>query len=124
MMDESNDDDDKHDSPTLSVKEIEERNQITLEASTKNSVRRSTRNPAQSVLSHHKFKELVRKLKTNHDDVKVLKCKDYVFCPNSSSEIIDAMLKALESNTNCQVLFIQVRDQNKHVFFYYNDYHI
>ena len=125
MMDESNDDDDKHDSPTLPVKEIEERNQITLEASTKNSLRRSTRNPSKNVISSSNFQDLVQKLKTNHDDVVVLQCRKYLPDPDTSSKIIDAMLTALESNKNCQALYIHVRDSNKHFFLYYNyDYHI
>ena len=78
---------------------------------TTNNLRRSTRNPSQSVLSSPTFKSLEQKLKMNDPDVVVLKCKEYLTDSHSSPEIINAMLSALQSNTNCQGLYVQVRDQ-------------
>ena len=91
-------------------KEEKEEIEATATATTKD-LRRSTRNPSQYVFSSSTFKNLVQKLETNHDDVVVLKCKEYVPDSNSSYEIIDAMLTALKSNKNCQALYLQVRDQ-------------
>ena len=70
-------------------------------------VRRSTRQPSWSGISAPNVRALVGKLEMNDLDMIVLKCKKYLGDPDTPSVIVDAMLDALEKNTNCQALYIQ-----------------
>ena len=108
-MEETESKEEEKDMELKQKKEEKEEMKATATATTHN-LRRSKRNPSQSVLSLSTFKDLERKLKINDPEVVVLRCKEYLNA-DSSSEIINAMLTALESNTNCQGLYLQVRDQ-------------
>ena len=72
-----------------------------------NWVRRSVRQPSKSVLSSPMVKALLDKLRSNDTDMVVLKMKKYVNDPNTPCIVIDAVLDALEENTNCESLYIQ-----------------
>jgi len=72
-------------------------------------VRRSVRQPSKSVLNSPQVKALFDKLRSNDTDMVVLKMKKYLNDPNAPSIILDAVLDALEENTNCEALYIQVR---------------
>lgn len=71
-------------------------------------VRRSTRQPSRSGITAPNVRALVDKLEMNDPDMVVLKLKKYLNDPDTPNVIIDAMLDALERNTNCQALYIQV----------------
>lgn len=70
-------------------------------------VRRSTRQPSRSAITAPNVRAIVQKLEMNDPDMVVLKCKKYLSDPDTPSVIVDAMLDALEKNTNCQALYIQ-----------------
>jgi len=72
-----------------------------------NYVRRSTRQPSRSVLDHKSLRALISKLENNDRDMAVLKMKKYLPDPDTKPIAIDAVLSALEKNTNCQALYIQ-----------------
>ena len=72
-----------------------------------NWVRRSTRQPSRSAVTAPNVRALIGKLEMNDSDMVVLKCKKYLSDPDTPSVITDAMLDALEKNTNCQALYIQ-----------------
>lgn len=71
-------------------------------------VRRSVRQPSKYALNSPRIKDLIEKLKCNDPDMVVLKMKKYVNDPNTPCLVIDAVLAALEENTNCEALYIQV----------------
>lgn len=73
-----------------------------------NWVRRSVRQPSKNALNSPRVKDLLEKLRNNDDDMVVLKMKKYVNDPNAPCIVIDAVLDALEENTNCEALYIQV----------------
>jgi hypothetical protein len=73
-----------------------------------NWVRRSVRQPSKHALNSPRVKDLIEKLKSNDPDMVVLKMKKYVNDPNTPCLVIDAVLAALEENTNCEALYIQV----------------
>jgi hypothetical protein len=73
-----------------------------------NWVRRSVRQPSRDLLNAKTVKALVEKLKNSHPDMIVLKMKKFVNDPNAPQVVLDAALDALEENTNCQTLYIQV----------------
>lgn len=73
-----------------------------------NWVRRSSRQPSKSVLNSAGVRDLLDKLKSNDSDMVVLKMKKYINDPDVPPVIMDAALDALEENTNCQALYIQV----------------
>ena len=73
-----------------------------------NWVRRSVRQPSKYALNSPRVKDLIEKLKSNDPDMVVLKMKKYVNDPNTPCLVIDAVLAALEENTNCEALYIQV----------------
>jgi hypothetical protein len=73
-----------------------------------NWVRRSVRQPSKDLLNAKPVKALVEKLKNSHPDMVVLKMKKFVNDPNAPQVVIDAVLDALEENTNCQTLYMQV----------------
>jgi hypothetical protein len=72
-------------------------------------VRRSSRQPCKSALQAPKLLSLLAKLRNNDSDMVVLKMKKY--CPDSAtpSIVVDTVLDALEENSNCEALYIQVR---------------
>jgi hypothetical protein len=70
-------------------------------------VRRSVRQPSKSALNSSMVKSLISKLNADDSDMVVLKMKKYVNDPNTPCIVIDAVLDALEENTNCQSLYIQ-----------------
>lgn len=74
-----------------------------------NWVRRSVRQPSKALLNAKPLRLLVEKLKNDDPDVVVLKMKKFINDPNAPSVVLDAALDALEENTNCQSLYIQVR---------------
>jgi hypothetical protein len=81
-----------------------------------NWVRRSARQPSTALLRNKHVQTLITKLKTNDPDMVVLKLKKYVGDPNAPSAVLDAILDALEENSNCEALYIQnfnegMRDQ-------------
>jgi hypothetical protein len=71
-------------------------------------VRRSVRQPSKSSLTAPRVKELLEKLLSNDSDMVVLKMKKYCSDLDTPSIVIDAVLDALEENTNCEALYIQV----------------
>ena len=71
-------------------------------------VRRSVRQPSKSELQSPKLRALLDKLRHNDSDMVVLKMKKYVNDPDAPEVVIEAALCALEENTNCQALYIQV----------------
>ena len=73
-------------------------------------VRRSMRQPSRSALESPQVKALLEKLRSNDTDMVVLKMKKYVNDPNAPQLVLDAVLDALEENTNCESLYIQVRN--------------
>jgi len=76
-------------------------------AASSNWVRRSTRQPSRSAISAKNVRMIVDLLRMNDSDMVVLKCKKYISDPDTPTVIIDAILDALETNTNCQALYIQ-----------------
>ena len=72
-----------------------------------NFVRRSVRQPCKSVLDSPKLRSLTDKLRGNDSDMVVLKMKQHINDPNTPTVVLDAVLAALEDNTNCQALYIQ-----------------
>jgi hypothetical protein len=72
-------------------------------------VRRSTRQPSRSVLTSPTVRSLLEKLKSNDRDMVVLKMKKYLSDPDAAPAALDVILDALEENTNCEALYIQVR---------------
>ena len=73
-------------------------------------VRRSTRQPLRSFLNSNQMQGFLHKLKTNDSDMVVLKMKKFISDPNVPQVVLDAALDALELNTNCEALYIQVSD--------------
>jgi hypothetical protein len=71
-------------------------------------VRRSVRQPSKSILNSPQVKALFEKLKSNDTDMVVLKMKKYLNDPDAPPVVLDAVLDALEENTNCEALYIQV----------------
>lgn len=71
-------------------------------------VRRSVRQPSRNILESACVKALIDKLKSNDPEMVVLKMKKYINDPATPCVVIDAVLDALEENTNCQALYIQV----------------
>ncbi len=85
-------------------------------ANQNNWVRRSRRQPNRNLLNSKPVRVLVDKLKYNDLDMHVLKMKKYINDPNAPCAVIDAILNAMEENTNCEALYIQnfnegMRDQ-------------
>lgn len=81
-----------------------------------NWVRRSRRQPNKNLLNSKPVRALMDKLKYNDLDMRVLKMKKYINDPNAPCAVIDAILNAMEENTNCEALYIQnfnegMRDQ-------------
>jgi len=74
-----------------------------------NWVRRSRRQPNMALLNSKPVRILVDKLKYNDTDMVVLKMKKYINDPNTPCAVMDAILNAMEENTNCEALYIQVR---------------
>jgi hypothetical protein len=74
-----------------------------------NWVRRSSRQPSKSVLNSAGVRDLLDKLKCNDSDMVVLKMKKYLNDPDIPPVIMNAALDALEENSNCQALYIQVK---------------
>jgi hypothetical protein len=72
-------------------------------------VRRSMRQPSRSVLDAPQVKALLDKLRSNDTDMVVLKLKKYVSDPNAPQIVMDAVLDAIDENSNCEALYIQVR---------------
>jgi hypothetical protein len=71
-------------------------------------VRRSCRQPCKAALSAPGVRALLDKLRGNDSDMVVLKMKRYINDPDAPQVVIDAALDALEENTNCEALYIQV----------------
>jgi hypothetical protein len=74
-----------------------------------NYVRRSVRQPNRAALNTPGVRALVDKLRNNDTDMVVLKMKKYINDAGTPQIVIDAILDALEENTNCEALYIQVR---------------
>jgi hypothetical protein len=72
-------------------------------------VRRSVRQPSKALLNSKPVRMLIDKLKMNDREMVVLKMKKYINDPNAPSAVLDAALNAMEENTNCEALYIQVR---------------
>ena len=83
---------------------------MTFSESNCNWVRRSSRQPSKSLLNSSSVRDLVDKLKSNDSDMVVLKMKKYLNDPDIAPVIMNAALEAMEENSNCQALFIQVRE--------------
>lgn len=79
-------------------------------------VRRSSRQPSKNLMNSGSVKDLLNRLQCNDSDMVVLKMKKYLNDPNVPPLVMNAALDALEENSNCQALYIQVRSQC-------NDYH-
>lgn len=96
---------------TLSVKEVNailKEEQMSHATVAENWVRRSVRQPSRSLLNAPLTKKLLDKLRGNDADMVILKMKKYLSSPDTPSMLIDAALEALEENTNCEALYIQV----------------
>lgn len=72
-------------------------------------VRRSSRQPSKNLINSASVKDLLNRLQCNDSDMVVLKMKKYLNDPNVPPLVMDAALDALEENSNCQALYIQVR---------------
>jgi hypothetical protein len=66
------------------------------------------RQPSKAALHSTQTRALLDKLRNNDSDMVVLKMKKYINDPDTPQVVIDAVLDALEENTNCEALFIQV----------------
>jgi len=53
-------------------------------------------------------RDLLDKLKSNDSDMVVLKLKKYLNDSDCPQVVMNAALEAMEENTNCQALYIQV----------------
>jgi len=73
-------------------------------------VRRSSRQPSKAALNSPGVRALLEKLRGNDTDMVVLKMKKYINDPDAPHTVIDAALDALEENSNCEALYIQVGD--------------
>ena len=71
-------------------------------------VRRSARQPSRSAVEGPNVQKCIKRIKSNDPDIVVFKCKKYLSDPDTPPVVIDAMLDALQTNTNCQALYIQV----------------
>lgn len=80
----------------------------TCEMASSSWVRRSVRQPSKSSLAAPRVKQLLEKLLANDSDMIVLKMKKYCSDLDTPTIVIDAVLDALEENTNCEALYIQV----------------
>lgn len=99
----------KENAPTeAEIRKIMREDSATFGESNCNWVRRSSRQPSKSVLNSAGVRDLLDKLKSNDSDMVVLKMKKYINDPDVPPVIMDAALDALEENTNCQALYIQV----------------
>jgi len=72
-----------------------------------NWVRRSRRQPSKALLNSKSVRVLVDKLKNNDIDMRVLKMKKHINDPNAPCAVLDAILGAMEENTNCEAVYIQ-----------------
>lgn len=70
-------------------------------------VRRSVRQPSRSALTSPNVQALLHKLRNNDPDMVVLKMKKYVNDSAAPQIVMDAVLDALQENSNCQALYIQ-----------------
>ena len=99
----------KENAPTeAEIRKILRDDSATFGESNCNWVRRSSRQPSKSVLNSAGVKDLLDKLKCNDSDMVVLKMKKYLNDPDIAPVIMNAALDAMEENTNCQALYIQV----------------
>ena len=71
-------------------------------------VRRSSRQPNRSLVKSSGVRDLLDKLKSNDSDMVVLKLKKYLNDSDCPQVVMNAALEAMEENTNCQALYIQV----------------
>ena len=91
------------------LRKILEEDDFSGGANQNNWVRRSRRQPNKNLLNSKQVRVLVDKLKYNDLDMRVLKMKKYINDPNAPCAVIDVILNAMEENTNCEALYIQVR---------------
>lgn len=77
-------------------------------------VRRSSRQPCKAALQTPGVRALLDKLRRDDSDMVVLKMKKYVNDPDTPQVVIDAVLDALEENTNCEALYIQNFNRGMH----------
>lgn len=78
-----------------------------------NWVRRSVRQPSRALLNSKPVKSLVEKLKSNDKDMVVLKMKKFINDQNAPQAVLDVALDALEENSNCEALYIQVSSKDE-----------
>ena len=83
-------------------------------------VRRSSRQPCKAALQTPGVRALLDKLRRDDSDMVVLKMKKYVNDPDTPQVVIDAVLDALEENTNCEALYIQVSTTSLGLFVCYH----
>jgi len=105
----------QEESRALTMKEVnailqEEEMNSTSGPEAYNWVRRSVRQPSLSLLNAPLTKRLLDKLRGNDADMVILKMKKYLPDPATPMAVIDATLDALEDCTNCESLYIQVRE--------------
>jgi len=93
----------------LTAKEIRKilRNDKSSGGEQNNWVRRSRRQPNMDLLNSKQVRILVDKLKYNDTSMRVLKMKKYINDPNTPCAVMDAILNAMEENSNCEALYIQ-----------------
>jgi hypothetical protein len=72
-------------------------------------VRRSSRQPSKNLINSASVKDLLNRLPSNDSDMVVLKMKKYLSDSDVPPVVMNAALDALEENSNCQALYIQVR---------------
>ena len=94
------------------IREILKEDAFEAPVDTNSWVRRSVRRPCSALLNSKPVKSLVKKLKKNHKEMVVLKMKKYVNDPDAPQIVLDKVLDALEENSNCEALYIQVRGSN------------
>jgi hypothetical protein len=69
-------------------------------------VRRSVRDPNSGYLERTEVKKLLTRITTDDRDMVILKLKDHLVS-DINSLVLDEIIAALHSNTNCQALYIQ-----------------
>jgi len=103
LKDEMNDLDEDEESRTLAKKLRDEGG---VGSNNLHWVRRSGRANGESELSSRQLKEVLDKIKSNHEETRVFKLKDHLGADVSSC-VMESVLKALLLNTKCEALYIQ-----------------
>ena len=71
-----------------------------------NFVRRSERNPSNSLLERKDVQILLEKIRNDHEETIILKIKDHILA-DLTSGVVDELISALYDNNVCQALYVQ-----------------